>query len=58
MNCPYCDEDLLPLFQRYYRSESGYETFEIICPGCGNNVKVVAEVEYIVSFDILKHDEE
>ena len=52
MNCPYCGDDLTLLIWKYWSGEGG-ERFEIICPGCGNNVVVVARL----SFDIHKHEE-
>lgn len=52
MICPYCDRDLSHLAWKYW-SGIGSENFELICPGCGNNVAVVARL----SFDIHKLEE-
>lgn len=52
MDCPYCERELRGLAWEYW-SGSRKERFELICPGCGNNVVVVARL----SFDIHKHEE-
>jgi DNA-directed RNA polymerase subunit RPC12/RpoP len=52
MECPYCDRDLLNLIWKYW-SGNRSEHFELICPECGNNVLVVARL----NFDIHKHEE-
>jgi uncharacterized protein YbaR (Trm112 family) len=49
MTCPYCEADLLHLAWKYW-SGTGGESFELICPECGNSVVVVARLE----FDVLK----
>ena len=49
MMCPYCGRDLVSLVWKYWSSR-GSERFELICPDCGNNVVVVAKL----NFDIYK----
>ena len=52
MECPYCGRDLLSLTWKYW-SGNGSEYFELICPECGNNVVVVARLD----FSLHKHEE-
>ena len=53
MECPYCGRDLLNLTWKMWSGNRG-EHFELICPECGNNVVVVARLD----FDIRKHEED
>ena len=52
MECPYCGADLLTLAFQYWGTQ-GSENLELICPECGNNVVVVARLD----FDVRKHEE-